>query len=200
MRFFLRRLLPVLVLGMLPALKALPAEHFPTAGSRLTFTPLPPLRALFTRTELLSLLPPPSAPANRLNLTAPRLSSPPRAAEVLVQPSGWAKAESALFAGTLVSLVGLNIADYLATREVLKTIGPEELNPLAKAFSRNDLALVAYKLGTTYLNVVGLRGIHRANKPMAWALSLISNFLVSYTLASSLEQLDGSGNGQPAQR
>jgi hypothetical protein len=185
---------------MLSALGALPAGGSSPADPGPSFTPTPAGRVLFSRAELQVLLPPPPDSANRPNLLAPPLSSSPRPAAGFVRPSGWARTENALFVGTIVSLVGLHIADYLATRDVLKTLGPEELNPLAKAFSKNGLALVAFKLGTTYLNVAGLRGIHRANKPMAWALSLVSNFLVSLTLASSLEQLDASKNSRPAQR
>lgn len=170
---------------------------------RLALTALPAPNAPLTEAELLSLYPRledgPLRPGPSLS-TPPAPPAPPRMTLGLRRSSGPADAERALFAGTLISLVGLNIADSLVTRKVLREVGPEELNPLAKAFAENDMALFAFKFGSTYLNVVALKAVHRSNKPLAWALSLVSNFLVGYTLSLGLEQLDKARNDPSVQR
>ncbi|MBN2200029.1 MAG: hypothetical protein JW747_09310 [Candidatus Aminicenantes bacterium] len=195
-----RSLIPVLALSLI--VLPLPAGQDPCSGPRLVFTALPASASLLSAAELASLLPPAtSGPSGSpaLSLT-PRASFASPAAFAPRPLSAAAQAERVLFTGTLISLIGLNIADSLVTRKVVRSLGPEELTPLGQAFAESDMALIAFKFGSTYLNIVALRAIHRSNKPLAWALSLVSNFLVGTALAVSLEQLEGVRNGPAAQR
>lgn len=169
-------------------------------GLHLVSPPLP--RTLFTPEELSQLYPLRSedgAPRPGLAPPSPDFASWRSTIEPR-KPAPLSGVENALFTGTLVSLVGLNIADALAARKVARTLSPDELNPLTRAFAKSDLALAAFKIGSTYLNIVALRGVHRTHKPMAWALSLISNFLVGYTLALSLEQIENARSNPSVQR
>ena len=162
-----------------------------------------PLAAVeyLTEAEILSLsLPPAPQPKN---MTSPSPAQPvfePWAAYRFNRPSPLAAVEKSLFTGTLIGLVGLNIADYIITKQAIKKFGDDEMSPFLRPFAKNDFALAAFKVGTTLMSVIGLRDIHVTDKPMAWALSLISNFLVSYALANNLEQLEAAGNGSAPQR
>ena len=100
--------------------------------------------------------------------------------------------ENTLFTASLVSFVGLNIADYITTRKVLQQVGQEGVNPIFRPFTKNDFAFAVFKLGTTLMSCISIWSLHDTDKPMAWVLSLISNFLVSYALAYNLEQLENS--------
>jgi len=189
--------------GLFLIASPLPAGRQSAEEPRLALTDLPALNSPLTEAELLSLYPRAQDGCLQPSPSLPTPSSPPTAPRMtlgLRRSSGPAAAERALFAVTLVSLVGLNIADCLVTRKVVREAGPEELNPLAKAFANNDMALFAFKFGSTYLNVVALKAVHRSNKPLAWALSLVSNFLVGYTLALGLEQMENLRNDPSVHR
>ena len=98
------------------------------------------------------------------------------------------KLESALFASSLVALTALNVADYLSTRQALKSSGLQEGNPLMKPFVKNAALFAAVKGGTTALSVWGMNKMFRkGNKTTAWVLSLASNFILSYVVSNNMK-------------
>lgn len=105
------------------------------------------------------------------------------------------KLEGTLFEASMVSLAVLNVADYLSTRQALKYGGLAEGNPLMKPFVKNEYAFAAAKVALTVGNYFLMKKIHKSNKPMAWALSLISNFAMSYVVASNMKMIEKARNG-----
>jgi len=96
--------------------------------------------------------------------------------------------ESALFTSSLVALTALNVADYLSTRQALKSSGLQEGNPLMKPFVKNAALFAAVKGGTTALSVWGMNKMFRkGNKTTAWVLSLASNFILSYVVSNNMK-------------
>ncbi len=99
------------------------------------------------------------------------------------------KRGKALFDANLVAMVGLNIADYLSTREALKYPGLCETNPLMKPFVKHPAAFAAIKFGTTALTYFSMKAIFKKNKTVAWVLTTATNFLLSYVVANNLQQI-----------
>jgi hypothetical protein len=105
-------------------------------------------------------------------------------------PGFWNVAESSLFATTLLSFAGLNVADYFLTREALKYPETGETNPVLRPIVRNALTFALFKAGYIALNTLGLASLHRSDKPMAWALTMATNVLVVLAVSHNLTQLD----------
>jgi hypothetical protein len=95
----------------------------------------------------------------------------------------------ALFDANLVAMIGLNVADYLSTREALKYPGLEESNPLMKPFVKSPAAFAAMKIGTTALTYISFKALFKRNRTVAWVLSTASNFLLSYVVANNLRHI-----------
>ena len=89
----------------------------------------------------------------------------------------------------LVAMVGLNIADYVTTREALKYPGLREANPLMQPFVKNGAVFAAVKIGTTALTYFGMKALFKRNRTVAWVLTTASNFLMSYVVASNLQRI-----------
>jgi len=100
------------------------------------------------------------------------------------------KMEQAFFTTTLVTLAALNIADYLTTNEALKYPGLAEGNPIMKPFVKNSYVFVAVKIGATALTSIYLNKLHKKNKEVAWVISLLSNFALSYVVASNIQSIN----------
>jgi hypothetical protein len=94
-----------------------------------------------------------------------------------------------LFDLNLVAMLGLNLADYLTTREALKYPGLEESNPLMKPFTKSPAAFAAIKLGTTALTYWSMKSIFKKNRTAAWVLSTASNVLIGYVVANNLQNI-----------
>ncbi len=114
-------------------------------------------------------------------LPTPRLS---------IRRSFWDAAENSLFATTLISFAGMNVADYFLTREALKYPEAGETNPLLRPIVKNAWTFALFKVGYITLNTLGLRSMHETDKPMAWALSLATNLLVALAVTHNISQLD----------
>jgi hypothetical protein len=141
----------------------------------------------------LTALPPEAVPVELLfeeavPAPAPRLSIP--LGLPVYKPS--AKAGKALFDANLVLMVGLNIADYISTREALKYPGLEETNPLMKPFVKNPAAFAAIKFGTTALSYWSMKAIFKKNKTVAWIMTTASNALLSYVVANNVRLIQGA--------
>lgn len=98
----------------------------------------------------------------------------------------------ALFDANLVLMVGLNIADYISTREALKYPGLEETNPLMKPFVKNPAAFAAIKFGTTALSYWSMKAIFKKNRTVAWIMTTASNALLSYVVANNMRLIQGA--------
>ena len=120
--------------------------------------------------------------------TAPRLTVP--AGTPAFGPA--VRSRKALFDANLVLMIGLNIADYISTREALKYPGLTETNPLMKPFVKSPAAFAAIKLGTTALSYWSMKAIFKKNKAVAWVMTTASNALLSYIVANNVRLIQGA--------
>jgi len=112
------------------------------------------------------------------------------APQIPVRASFWTTAESGLFTASLASFAAMNVADFFLTREALKYPGMSETNPLLRPIVKNDFTFGLYKTGYIFLNSYLLSRLHGNDKPLAWALSLASNLLVSLAVSHNIDQLN----------
>jgi len=119
---------------------------------------------------------------------APRFSIP--ATIPVFKPT--AGSGKALFDANLVLMVGLNVADFISTREALKYPGLAETNPLMKPFVKSPVAFAAVKLGTTVLSYWSMKAIFKRNRAVAWIMTTASNALLSYVVANNMRLIQGA--------
>jgi hypothetical protein len=143
-----------------------------------------------------------SVPENTLNLQifscgieglgpiAPAGFAPQPAVQTPVRAGFWTAAESGLFTASLVSFAAMNVADFFLTREAMKYPGMSETNPLIRPIVKNDFTFALYKTGYVALTSYLLGRLHASDKPLAWALSLASNLLISLAVSHNIGQLD----------
>lgn len=103
-----------------------------------------------------------------------------------------ARSGKAIFDANLVLMVGLNVADYISTREALKYPGLNETNPLMKPFVKSPAAFAAIKLGTTALSYWSMKSLFKKNRTMAWIMTTASNALLSYVVANNYRLIQGA--------
>lgn len=103
-----------------------------------------------------------------------------------------ARSGKAFFDANLALLIGLNVADYVTTREAFKYPGLEETNPLMKPFVKSPAAFAAIKIGTTALSYWSMRAIFKKNKTVAWVMTTASNVLLSYVVANNIRMIEGA--------
>jgi hypothetical protein len=103
-----------------------------------------------------------------------------------------AKSGKAMFDANLILMVGLNVADYISTREALKYPGLAETNPLMRPFVKSPAAFAAIKLGTTVLSYWSMKAIFKRNKTVAWIMTTASNALLSYVVANNMRLIQGA--------
>jgi hypothetical protein len=103
-----------------------------------------------------------------------------------------ARSGKAFFDANLVLMVGLNVADYVSTREALKYPGLTETNPLMKPFVKSPVAFAAVKLGTTALSYWSMKALFKKNKTVAWIMTTASNALLSYVVANNYRLIQGA--------
>jgi hypothetical protein len=130
--------------------------------------------------EVLAVEPVPAAA--RQSVFVPRLPS----FRPVVRPG------KALFDANLVLLVGLNVADYVSTRQALKYPGLAETNPLMKPFVKSPAAFAAVKFGTTALSYLSMKAIFKRNRTVAWVMTTASNVLLSYVVANNYRLIQGA--------
>lgn len=123
-----------------------------------------------------------------LAFPAPQLTVPVRIP--VYKPA--VKSGKAFFDANLVLMVGLNIADYVSTREALKYPGLGETNPLMKPFVKSPVAFAAIKAGTTALTYWSMKSIFKRNKTVAWVMTTASNVLLSYVVANNIRMIQGA--------
>jgi hypothetical protein len=98
----------------------------------------------------------------------------------------------ALFDANLALMVGLNVADYITTRQALKYPGVYETNPIMRPFVKSPAAFAAIKAGTTALTYFGFKSIFKKNRTFAWVMSTASNALLSYVVANNVRQIQAA--------
>lgn len=94
-----------------------------------------------------------------------------------------------LFDANLIVMVGLNVADYVSTRQALKYPGLAEANPIMKPFVKSPAAFAAVKVGTTVLTYWSFKSLFKRNRTMAWIMSTATNCLLSYVVANNFSQI-----------
>ncbi len=92
----------------------------------------------------------------------------------------------ALFDANLALMIGLNIADYLSTKEALKYPGLEETNPLMKPFVKSPVAFAVIKAGTTALSYWSMKSVFKKNRTMAWIMTTASNVVISCVVVNNM--------------
>jgi len=99
---------------------------------------------------------------------------------------GFAKS---FFEANLIAMVGLNVADYISTRQALKYPGLEESNPIVKPFVKNPAVFAAFKVGTTALTYWSFKALFKRNRTVAWVLTTATNALLSVVVANNLNHI-----------
>lgn len=123
-----------------------------------------------------------------LDIPLPQPAAPLRlpAMRPIVKPG------KALFDANLAVMIGLNLADYISTREAFKYPGLEETNPLMKPFVKSPAAFAALKIGTTALSYWSMKAIFKKNRTVAWVMTTASNVLLSYVVANNIRQIQAA--------
>ncbi len=123
-------------------------------------------------------------------VSAPNLAGPSLAIQGIVpafRPS--ISFGKGFFEANLIAMVGLNIADYLSTRQALKYPGLQETNPLMKPFVKSPAAFAAVKIGTTALTYWSFKALFKHNRTLAWIMTTASNALLSVVVANNLSHI-----------
>ena len=95
--------------------------------------------------------------------------------------------ERSIYTTTLVSLVGLNVADYFSTKQALKYDALKEGNPLLEPLTKNSLLFAAAKLGLTAYSYHFMQKLYKKNKTVAWAVSIAANLALSYIVSNNMK-------------
>lgn len=93
--------------------------------------------------------------------------------------------ENLLFTTSLATLVALNAGDFYTTKKALKYKGLKEANPLLGPLTKNTLVFATVKFGITAINYHLLKKLHRKNKKLAWAVSIVSNLVMGYIIINN---------------
>jgi hypothetical protein len=94
-----------------------------------------------------------------------------------------------MFDASLLSLIALNVADFISTRECLKYPHLSEGNPVMKPFVKDPAVFAAVKGGLTILSVLGTRALYKRSKPLGWIVSIASNLALSYVVSNNVRLL-----------
>lgn len=99
------------------------------------------------------------------------------------------RAGKAFYDATLISMIALNVADYLSTKECLKYPGLEEGNPFMKPFVKNAGTFAAAKIAMTAFSYWNLKSLYKKSKPLGWAASILANAALSYAVSNNYRLL-----------
>jgi len=94
--------------------------------------------------------------------------------------------QSSFFQVSLITFIALNVIDYYSTREALKYPGLKEGNPLLLPFVKDPYIFATVKFGLTALSYFNMKAIYKKNKKVAWVVTTISNFALSYIVINNL--------------
>ena len=97
--------------------------------------------------------------------------------------------EDSLFTASSMTLIALNVADYISTKQALKYDILQEANPFMKPFAKSNLAFAAVKVGLTIGNHYLMRSMFRRHKKTAWILNLVSNAIMTAIVVNNFSQI-----------
>jgi hypothetical protein len=162
------------------------------ASSSLGETPLLPAGNL---SALMLTASPIAAPEPSVDLDYSKITLNPRlvsvgTAQAVIGPSFRRSGFSdSAFAASLISMVALNVADFLSTKECLKYPHLSEGNPLMKPFVKNAAVFAAVKGGLTIASYFGTKALYKRNKPLGWIASITANLALSYVVSNNFRLL-----------
>ncbi len=143
----------------------------------------------FRNSELFQLIEEEAFPKYKFDLSLIKFESTSYSSEYLQKMIKLNRIENSLYTTSLIALTALNVADYFSTLKALKYEGLKEANPLMKPFTKNTYLFTAVKLGLTAYNFHYMKNLHRKNKRLAWAVSLIANFAMTYIVANNIRMI-----------
>lgn len=143
----------------------------------------------FKNSELFQLIEERAFPKYKFDLSLIKFESTYYSSEYLQKMIKLNRIENSLYTTSLIALTALNVADYFSTLKALKYEGLKEANPLMKPFTKNTYLFTAVKLGLTAYNFHYMKNLHRKNKRLAWAVSLIANFAMTYIVANNIRMI-----------
>jgi hypothetical protein len=195
MTYSRRRPLKKTVLALLfsiPLLSGVSLASSSASSSSLVETPLAPAA------DLSALLAVPAAEPAVVSSPEPdysQITLDPRlvsisSARPMLQPglrqSGFS---NSMFEASLLSMVVLNVADFVSTKECLKFSHLSEGNPLMKPFVKNTAVFAAIKGGLTVATYFGTKAIYKRSKPLGWIASIAGNLALSYVVSNNVRLL-----------
>jgi len=169
------------------------------ASSSLSETPLLPSGSLsalmLSAAPSASPEPEPAADLDFSKITLnPRLVSLTSAQAIIGPAIRGSRFTDSMFDATLVSLVALNVADYISTRQCLKYPHLSEGNPIMKPFVKNAAVFAAVKGGIAIASYLGTKALFKRNKSLGWIVSLASNLALSYVVSNNFRLLREARN------
>ncbi len=93
------------------------------------------------------------------------------------------------FTASLVSMVALNVADFISTKECLKHPHLQEGNPFMKPFVKNNAVFAVVKGGLTVASFFGTKALYKRNKALGWVTSIAANLALSYVVSNNFRLL-----------
>jgi len=178
------------VITVILSLTLLSGVSLASLSTTLIETPLlpPALNSLAGLDLFPSAAPEPELDFSRINLN-PRLisiHSTQAVGEPRFRVSGFG---DSMFDASLLSLIALNVADFISTRECLKYPHLSEGNPVMKPFVKDPAVFAAVKGGLTIISVLGTRALYKRSKPLGWIVSIASNLALSYVVSNNVRLL-----------
>ena len=152
----------------------------------------------------------PAGTLSALTLTAPPVTTPSPAAEPdyskitlnpnlvpiesaqdIIAPSSLRRSRlgDSAFNASLLSLVALNVADFVSTKECLKYSHLSEGNPCLKPFVKNTAVFAAVKGGLTVASVLGTKALYKRHKALGWVSSIAANLALSSVVSNNFRLL-----------
>ena len=101
------------------------------------------------------------------------LLTPLNAQEKKKKRSDW------IYNGLEASYIGLNIADYITTRQAMEK-GAWEANPIMRPFVKNKPAFASIKAGATLTTLYLSRKVKKEKPKVAFGLLIIGNLVYGY--------------------
>jgi hypothetical protein len=122
----------------------------------------------------------------KLDFSPQQIDINPGSPQLVKKPKN---SSSILYTSSLITLTCLNIADYYTTVKALKYENLKETNLLMRPFAKNTLLYTTVKVGLTAYNYYFLKNLYKKDKTLAWAVSLVANFALSYVVANNLKNI-----------
>lgn len=139
--------------------------------------------------ELIQVIKETALPQKPLDLDWIKFESTPASLAHVQKMIKYNRIESSLYTTSLITMTALNVADYFSTLKALKYEGLREANPIMKPFTKNTVLFTAVKLGLTAYNYHFMKKLHKKDKRLAWAVSLITNFAMSYIVINNFKMI-----------